>query len=233
MICVKSSTPDVSMPSLKSVLLGMALILAAAPLVAGETVSNQKLGLHLSVPDGFVEVPDKVQGVVLFAFRRPALDGEKVGTFVLISRLGGVLSRDKIDPKVIVARAPHVTIVPEKWKDLEIEVSRVPERMGRLDVLTFNAQVPLEPEAIQISVLGEAAREDELRSVLRSLLGTLDGQTNWLSTQQRITRFAEGVAKLAIALAVLLFFGGLIWRAVRKRSRTDSEQDAAADRRRE
>jgi hypothetical protein len=61
----------------------------------------------------------------------------------------------------------------------------------------------------------------------------LDGQTNWLSTQQRITRFAEGVAKLAIALAVLLFFGGLIWRAVRKRSRTDSEQDAAADRRRE
>jgi hypothetical protein len=39
-----------------------ALSLVCSPLLASETVSNQQLGVRLSVPDGFVSVPEKVGG---------------------------------------------------------------------------------------------------------------------------------------------------------------------------
>jgi hypothetical protein len=209
------------MRSLKSIALGMTLALAAAPLFAGETVANQALGFRLSVPDGFVQDPTKAQGDIVFAFMRPPGPSDKANSAVMVSRMRGVIGREKIDPKLL-AKAPKVSLVPEKWKDFEIEVMRVPEEIGGVKVVTFNAQVPLKPEAIQISVVGEVARENELRSVLRTVLATLDGQTNWLTTDERINRGATGIAKMAITIAVLLFLGGLVWRGLRGRKTTES-----------
>jgi len=205
------------MRSLKSVALGVTLALAAVPLFAGETVSNQPLGFRLSVPDGFVQDPTKAQGDIVFAFMRPAAPGDKANSGIMVSRMRGVIGREKIDPKLMATKAPKVTVVTEKWKDFEIEVTRVPEEFGALKVVTFNAQVPLKPEAIQISVVGETARENELRSALRTVLATLEGQTNWLTTGERINRGTIGIAKMAVTIAVLLFLGGLVWRALRGR----------------
>jgi hypothetical protein len=208
------------MRSLTSVVLCVTLAFAAAPLFASETVANQALGFRLSVPDGFVQDPTKVQGDIVVAFMRPAGPGDKANSAVMVSRMRGVIGRDKIDPKMLATKAPKVTVVTEKWKDFEIEVTRVPEEFGAVKVVTFNAQVPLKPEAIQISVVGETARENELRSVLRTVLATLDGQTTWLTTDERINRGATGIAKMAITIAVLLFLGGLVWRALRGRKTT-------------
>jgi hypothetical protein len=44
-----------------------ALSLVCSPLLASETVSNQQLGVRLSVPDGFVSVPEKVGGDLVFS----------------------------------------------------------------------------------------------------------------------------------------------------------------------
>jgi hypothetical protein len=208
------------MRSLQNVALGMILAVAAVPLFAGETVSNQPLGFRLSVPDGFVQDPTKARGDILFAFMRPAAPGDKANSGIMVSRMRGVMGREKIDPKLIATKAPKITVVTEKWKDFEIEVTRVPEEFGPVKVVTFNAQVPLKPEAIQISVVGETARENELRSALRTVLATLDGQTNWLTTDERINRGTIGIAKMAITIAVLLFLGGLVWRALRGRKST-------------
>jgi hypothetical protein len=194
----------------------VALALAAAPLFAGETVSDQRYGLRFTVPDGFTQDGEKVKGDVLFAFQK-LLPGENLGRFILVRHLGHVIGREKLDLRLMRARFVGVTIVTENWKDLEIEVTRVPERIADAQLLTFNAQVPLKPEAIQLTVTGEAAREAELRGALRTVLASLEGRSNWLTTEERVDRGATRLAGMAITLAVVLFFAGVVWRAARGR----------------
>jgi hypothetical protein len=202
-----NSAKEVPMQRLKCILLCVLLTLTAVPLVAGETVSDQQRGFRVTVPDGFVPDAEKVQGAVIHAFQRPPAADQKFGTLILISRLDGVLDRKKIDPKMLAEKGPQVTIVTEKWKEFDIECFRVPEQAGGLQLVTFNAQVPLKPEAIQIAVGGEAAKENELRDVLRSVLGSLDGQTNWLTSEQRVSKVAEGVVRLSITVGILALIG--------------------------
>ena len=175
----------------KAVLLFVVATLAAVSLEAGEFVSHQQLGIRLTVPDGFVSDPERVQGDVIYAFQRPPVGDEGVGVFILVSQLRSVLDRRKINPKDLQARSPHVTIVTDRWKGFDVESFRVPEQVDDLQLLTFNAQVPLKPRAIQVSVIGELDREVELRGVLRSVLGNLDGQTNWLDNAERVRRFSS------------------------------------------
>jgi len=213
--------------------MAVGLILAFATAgYAGETVAHPQLGFRLSAPDGFAQDPERVQGQVVYAFQRPPEGEQKVGVFIVVSRLGGVLGREKLDPKAMASKSPQVTLVTEKWQDFDIEVFRVPEQVGELQLLTFNAQVPLKPEAVQVAVIGEASREAELRSTLRSVLGSLDGQTNWLNTEQRVGRAAEGLTRLAITVGVLTLLAVVVWRAIRRRrkGRGRAEPGAAADR---
>jgi hypothetical protein len=202
---------------MKAMSLFVLATLAAAPVLAGEAVSHQQLGLRLSVPDGFGRAPDRVQGKVVFAFQRPPAGDETVGTFIVVSRLGGVLGREKIDPGELAARSPKTTIESEKWKGFDIEVFRLPQEAGEVKLITFNAQVPLKPEAVQIAVTGAASREEELRGVLRAVLEKLEGQTNWLTPAERITRFIEGIAQLVVTVGVFVVIAVVVWRAARKR----------------
>jgi hypothetical protein len=210
-----------------------ALMLISNLLTAGETVSDPALGFQLAIPDGFVRDPDRLKGDVIHAFQRPPQGKDSIGTFILVRRLGGVIDREKIRPEEVAAKNPQITFVPEKWKEFEIEVFRVPEQMGELRALTFNAQVPLKPAAIQLTVIGEVDREDELRSVLRSLLSTLDGQSNWLSRSERFERLGEGIARLAITATFITVIVVVVLRAVRKRKRDSkgkkAEPSAAPD----
>ncbi|HTU88848.1 MAG TPA: hypothetical protein VMF69_02015 [Gemmataceae bacterium] len=206
------------MHSLNNVLVCLLFPLTSAPLVAGETVSNRQLGFRLTVPDGFVEDPEMVQGKVVCAFQRAPTANQKMATFIVVTRLGGVLGREKLDPKEFAPLFPHVTIVTEKWREFDIEVFRVPEAF---DLVTFNAQVPLKPEAVQIGVTGEAARENELRGELRYVLGSLEGSTNWLNTNQRVSKLVEAIAVLAGPFGGLLVVIALVVRRVlRKRALT-------------
>jgi hypothetical protein len=200
----------------------VALTLSASTVLAGEAFTNQQLGLRLSVPDGFAQDPDLVSGKVVCGFRRPPSGDQRSGTLIRVSRLGGVLGREKIDPQQLAAANPRVTTSTEKWKEFEIDVFRVPENINGVSILTFNAQVPLKPEAVQVAVSGGADREEELRGLLRSTLNNLDGQSNWLTNHERVERLADGITKLATTAGVVVVLavaaGAAIWRSIRRRS---------------
>lgn len=203
---------------MKFTITGVSLAITASFLGAAETVFHPQFEFRLTVPDGFVSTPEIHPEKYVFAFQRPPTADEKVGTFIAVSRLGGVLGREKLDPREIAAKLPQVTVSSESWKGFEIEVLRVPEVLGDVRMLTFNAQVPLKPVAIQVSVCGEASQEDHLREILHSLLVNLDGQTNWLNTEQRATKLTEGIARLAVTVAGLAIFAVVVWRIVRRRA---------------
>jgi hypothetical protein len=211
------------MRSSRVAILAVLLALLTSTLRAGETVSHKQLGLRLTVPDGFVQTPDHVQGKVIYAFQRPPKEGREVGTLILVSRLGGVLDRKKPDPQQIAAENPQVTFTTEKWKSFDVDVSRVPEQIGEVQTVTFNVLVPLMPEAIQIAVVDEARDEEELRGILRELLANLEGNSNWLTEEERSERLGRGIGKLTCCCFVVVGFfvivGGSVWRLVQKPKR--------------
>jgi hypothetical protein len=205
--------------------LALGLLLTAALARAGERAAAPQFGFQLEVPDGFVRQPELVGGDILFAFRRPQKEGERFDTTILVSRLHGPLDREKRDQNRngVRARNPQATVSTETWKAFEIDVFRVPEPAGDFRVVTLNAQVPLKPEAIQVSVAAEEAREADAREVLRSVLAKLEGESNWLTDAERAHRLGEGVGRLVCSGACCGFavvgVGLLFWLAVRKSAR--------------
>lgn len=79
--------------------------------------------------------------------------------------------------------------------------------------------MPLKPEAIQIAVTGEADKEQELRDVLQSVLNNLDGQTNWLNTEQRVGKLVEGITRLTVTACVVVVIAVVVWRAARNKGK--------------
>jgi len=76
--------------------------------------------------------------------------------------------------------------------------------------VTLNIQVPLAPEAIQISVWGLAARESELRALVKSILTSLNGDSTWradapgrLTAEQRGYALAQGAIRLIVFIGLI------------------------------
>ena len=96
------------------------------------------------------------------------------------------------------------------WRSFQIDVVRVQEQPGGIQTITFNAQVPLKPHALQVSVFGLAGEEKQLREDLRSILASIEGESNWLTTEERVSRGAEGFGRLIILVAFVVVAGSLI-----------------------
>jgi hypothetical protein len=82
--------------------------------------------------------------------------------------------------------------------------------------VTLNAQVPLKPKAIQVTVVGPQSDEAQLRQELRAIVASVEGPTNWSDrgmamSQQRLEKISHGAGRLwvfgcllVIAVAVAL-----------------------------
>ena len=78
------------------------------------------------------------------------------------------------------------------------------------------AQVPLRPEAVQLSVAGPADQETRGQAILEATLASLEGETNWLTSTERAGRLGTAAGWwIAIAVAVIAV---LAWRKRRARS---------------
>jgi hypothetical protein len=88
---------------------------------------------------------------------------------------------------------------------------------GDIHMCERGAQVPLRNEAIQVNVAALAGKEAEADALLGELLAGLDGQTNWLTDEERGARLGEGLAKMAIWIGLLAVGITAGYRALRKR----------------
>jgi hypothetical protein len=177
-------------------------------LSAGERITDTQFGFSFTVPDGFAPAPDKVQGKIIHAFRRPAPSGQ-YGTFLVVSRMNGILDRRGVDTSEAARICPSMTVTSEKWQGFDISVLRLPQVAEGRQVVFLNAQIPLASEAIQVTVAGDESREHELRGLLQTVLAGLDGRSNWLSTAERTDRAIYLVIGVGVAI--------VIWRIGRAR----------------
>ena len=198
--------------------MGLALALACGAISAtarAEVIRDDKLNFTLTLPEGFKDFPEAKEAQGLAYSFIQGTPGTQDFTIVGVKPMGGIIGREALQKKDL----PHFDGVTfdlrrEKWKTFDIDVMVGTARQEDLGVFVTVAQVPLKKEAIQVTVAGPEARKTQVLAVLRTLLASLDGPSNWLTDAERSMRLGKIAGGLLGALAIA---GVTIWLSLRKR----------------
>jgi len=186
-----------------------------------DVIRDEALGFTMTVPEGFVDyAPGREQQGTAYAY----VKGEPGTTnfaIIGIKPMGGTIGREPLPPSELPqADGIKFDLRREKWNSFDIEVLvGVAQQEPGIAVLV--AQVPLRRQAIQVAVTAPLARQAELLPLLRSLLASLDGPSNWQTDKERSLK----AGKLIGGVAVLL--GLAAWAIVRWRKRRTAAEDSA------
>ena len=159
-----------------------------------QVASNAQLGYRFPVPAGFVDFPAaRGQPDVVDCWSE-----EASGLLLCVQRMHGVLGRDRLKPSDLPATTQ---LSSQKWKGFDIDVMRTDTAQAGAPVVVYAAQVPLRPEAIQLIVAGPQEQSSRAQEVLTATLNGLEGETNWLSAEERAHRYGV-IAGWIVAIAV-------------------------------
>ncbi|HUF28765.1 MAG TPA: hypothetical protein VMM18_17420 [Gemmatimonadaceae bacterium] len=174
-------------------------------------VTHSELGFTLIVPDGFVDDAELLlQPDVVFGWYEPRSEYE--GTIVLaVQRLRYTLGRDR--PSAADLPDPAMELVTFRWRGFDLDGVKAITEEG--EVVTFLIQVPLRREAIQLIVSAPIDETDRARALATSMLASLDGETNWLTSTERAERLGETAGRL---LLIPLVIGLIVWRRRKQRA---------------
>jgi len=112
------------------------------------------------------------------------------------------LGREHLKSTDLPAKSQLLTV---RWKGLDIDAIRTDTGQTGTPITVYTAQVPLRREAIQVIVAGPSARATEALAILNSVLRSLKGETNWLSSTERAGRMGTIVGwVIGIAIGVLI-----------------------------
>jgi hypothetical protein len=188
--------------TLRTVCLSLLLFTMIA---CGETIIEGGLQISVTVPKG----AENLKAIPAFAKMLLAVGwrDEKEDLLIrmlMISDMGGPIGREDFAKEFAgAASKPGLSLVKFKWKEFEIDTIRVEEEARGKPWVTFNAQVPTVPHAVQVQVFGPATDEKELRQLLADTLDSLESKTNWLTMSERIERITDGLLKMGIAVWVV------------------------------
>ena len=140
---------------------------------------RMQTGLAVAMPATFVEFPTGMQQPdIVYSFIKGDATDDSPDILCFVEDLGGTIRKDD-DLSGLAAARPDMTIFKEDWKGHRIDVFRVQESLHNVKFLTFSAQIPLLPNAVQVKIIGLMDRESELRKDLSEVLAGIDGPTNW------------------------------------------------------
>lgn len=211
---------NVASSTLRLVVFAIVCSHAAATVGFAEQIHDAGLGFSLTIPDQFqrdaqlvAANPDFVHG-----FRRPGTSG--VDTMVIVERMRGTIGRERLDP----SKAPpgfKGRVLTVYWQGFELDALEVPEQVDGTSVVNYNVQVPLKPEAIQIRVVGAPDDAPQMRALLAGILGSLNGESNWLRASAPPAVAASphyGTVILSVTVVGVVAGLAILW-ALRRRSR--------------
>ncbi|MCA8910328.1 MAG: hypothetical protein KDB82_01380 [Planctomycetes bacterium] len=183
-------------------------------------IHDRHYNFDAELPPGFQAWPADqplISIKTIHAFYKGDLTDDQPDTLIGIEHLGGVIGRERLDVAKIPGLPPgsHAKVEEAKWKSFDINVLVVHMVRNGIQIATVSAQVPLVPEAIQIHVAGPVETEPQLRGYLRYVLDSLKGESNWLSTSERLGRLVGGISTLVVVIGAV---AGVIIIARRRRS---------------
>jgi hypothetical protein len=188
--------------------------------VQAETFRSLDPAFSFSLPNGFQDFPQGHGPKVLYSFAR-GTPGDASFAVLRIEGLGGTIGREELN-LASVEKSARCSVAgtgvqvnglqyrKTRWKTFELDLIVTRLVGAEQELLTLGTQVPLVKEAVEISILGPAKDEQRLVAELQSILGSLDGRTNWLTDAER----SESLGRLA-GMAVGIVGAGvalLLWR---------------------
>jgi len=188
--------------SFKSLVWSVALFLYSTPLFAFD-YTNSQLGFNVTLPDGLDDFSTNMRIKSLIS--RASVDASKKGLIELVAvqDMGGPIGREDLSKKP--NKPENTTLEKTAWKGFDVDVFKVVENIRGVSFVTFNAQVPLKPHAIQIMVSGPTYDENKLRKEAQTIVASVQGPTNWLTDEERRARLQQNFIAIAIGLFALIF----------------------------
>ena len=108
-------------------------------------------------------------------------------------------------------RDSNVKLFVTSWQGFEVDGFEVPENVDGIDTITYNVQIPLKNETIQVRLFGSADREEQLHLLLRQVLDGLDGESNWFPSIAPLSIAGnEYYGIVLLCLGILGFVAGLV-----------------------
>jgi hypothetical protein len=184
---------------LKSSVWNAALFLCTIRLFAFD-YTNSELGFKATLPDGLDDFSTNMRVKALVS--RGKVSPAGLTKMIAIQDLGGVIGRE--DLSKMPARPRNATLEKTSWKGFEIDVFRIVENINGTSFVTFNAQVPLRPRAIQVSVVGPASDDSAVRKEMQTIVTSVEGPTNWLTAEERSARIQQNYLAIIIGLFALI-----------------------------
>jgi hypothetical protein len=148
-----------------------------------DTITDSNLGFTLNLPPGFVARPDLVGAKpdIVHAFQFGEIKDGDVPVLLLIEKMGGVINRERLT-KQNMPSGFNGELFGSTWQGFDVDGIKVAERVNGIDTVTYNVQIPLKREAIQVGLFGRADHQEMLRPLLHQVLDGLNGKSNWLSS---------------------------------------------------
>jgi hypothetical protein len=140
-------------------------------------ISDSKLGFSFELPPEYTPLPaDKKPASYRYAYWKQ-VPGNAPSVVVVTTLNGTISPNDHLDPKSIPpGKAGSYTRFV--WRGLEVDGFRVPETTPAGSYVTFQVQIPLKQQAIQIGFGGPGDDETTVRALAARVLSTLDGPLN-------------------------------------------------------
>lgn len=183
------------------------------PLLAGvallaQIASSTQYGYRFPLPAGFAEFPEAAAAnadiVQCWSESTPAPSGALI---MCVQRLHGTIGRERVRQQDL---PPGAQLVHYKWRGFDIDGMRTDTAESGNRVVILAAQVPLRAEAVNLIVTGPQDQASRVEAILTATLAAFDGETNWLTSDERSGRLGN-IAGVAIGFAVLLI-AIRIWR---------------------
>lgn len=180
-------------------------------LLHGEEYFNRDLAFRMWLPMGFEDVPSQSwpKGA-LMAKAKFNRDGS-LSRLLSVQDLGEVIRQDA-DLSRLKRAGGNVKLEKMRWREFEVDVFSVTEGDRGMVFVSMNAQVPLKPRGVQVSISGLKTEERAVRQELEKLLESIEGRSNWVSAREReAAESSDLVRNTATVAALVLLVGGALW----------------------
>jgi hypothetical protein len=168
-----------------------------------QVVANSELGYRMTLPDEFVRITEFIPfpgNAIVDCWGGDASGG---GSLILcVERMRAVLGRERLKPTELPPRTQLLTV---RWQGFDIDVIRADTVKSGAPFVVYRAQVPLRREAIQVIVAAPLAATAQAQATLSTVLGSLQGESNWPTSEQRGGRLGSIVGWImGIAIGVIV-----------------------------
>lgn len=185
---------------------------------AGGIVFQESKGLFtLNVPEGFEPAPEETCPSGFTCTYYLATKGESEVPIVLgVERLSSTIGREPLTNEDLAAQKAYpqieqITLSRAHWQGFEIDVMRSVLKTPKGRMVSYTAQIPTRPQAIQVIVIGPETDEKQIRAYLDEALKGLEGESNWIPwTKSGNDVDSKSYVVILIIAGAVIVLGGII-----------------------